>query len=72
MGFQLAEKVPKSKYRKGLWSPEEDNKLSNYIIKHGHSCWSSVPIKAGEFLFIFSSIYNSLSIILAACSSYLH
>nr|QSD99804.1 MYB family transcription factor [Melilotus albus] len=47
MGFELAEKVPKPKYRKGLWSPEEDNKLSNYIIKHGHSCWSSVPIKAG-------------------------
>lgn len=54
MGFQLAEKVQKSKYRKGLWSPEEDNKLSNYIMKHGHSCWSSVPIKAGAFLFIFS------------------
>lgn len=37
----------KPKYRKGLWSPEEDNKLRNHIIKHGHGCWSSVPIKAG-------------------------
>ncbi|WJX66533.1 hypothetical protein P8452_51085 [Trifolium repens] len=45
MGFQVAEK-PKPKYRKGLWSPEEDNKLRNYILKYGHSCWSSVPIKA--------------------------
>ncbi|TKY45173.1 Transcription factor LAF1 [Spatholobus suberectus] len=37
----------KPKYRKGLWSPEEDNKLRNHILKHGHGCWSSVPIKAG-------------------------
>jgi myb proto-oncogene protein len=50
MGFQVEEK-PKPKYRKGLWSPEEDNKLRNYILKYGHSCWSSVPIKAGEFFF---------------------
>ncbi|XP_014509801.1 transcription factor LAF1-like [Vigna radiata var. radiata] len=37
----------KPKFRKGLWSPEEDNKLRNHILKHGHGCWSSVPIKAG-------------------------
>ncbi|XP_061369563.1 transcription factor LAF1-like [Gastrolobium bilobum] len=37
----------KPKHRKGLWSPEEDNKLRNYILKHGHGCWSSVPIKTG-------------------------
>lgn len=42
----------KPKYRKGLWSPEEDNKLRNHILKHGHGCWSSVPIKAGETFFI--------------------
>ncbi|XP_057424182.1 transcription factor LAF1 [Lotus japonicus] len=46
MGFQPLEKaIPK--HRKGLWSPEEDHKLSNYILKHGHGCWSSVPINAG-------------------------
>ncbi|KAJ7974207.1 MYB transcription factor [Quillaja saponaria] len=38
---------PKPKHRKGLWSPEEDNKLRDHILKHGHGCWSSVPIKAG-------------------------
>ncbi|KAL6127731.1 hypothetical protein ACLB2K_071094 [Fragaria x ananassa] len=38
---------PKPKHRKGLWSPEEDQRLRNYIIKHGHGCWSSVPINAG-------------------------
>ncbi|KAK9147859.1 hypothetical protein Scep_006616 [Stephania cephalantha] len=39
---------PKSaKSRKGLWSPEEDERLRNHILQHGHSCWSAVPIKAG-------------------------
>ncbi|XWS50534.1 hypothetical protein CRYUN_Cryun12cG0095100 [Craigia yunnanensis] len=46
MGCKLSEK-PKAKHRKGLWSPEEDLKLRNYVLKHGHGCWSSVPINAG-------------------------
>ncbi|CAN4087780.1 unnamed protein product [Withania somnifera] len=46
MGCKAAEK-PKQKHKKGLWSPDEDDKLKNYIIKHGHGCWSSVPINAG-------------------------
>ncbi|KAK4724145.1 hypothetical protein R3W88_026924 [Solanum pinnatisectum] len=33
----------KQKLRKGLWSPEEDEKLINHITKYGHGCWSSVP-----------------------------
>ncbi|KAF2598388.1 hypothetical protein F2Q68_00012247 [Brassica cretica] len=37
----------KQKLRKGLWSPEEDEKLRNYITRHGHGCWSSVPKLAG-------------------------
>nr|URY18936.1 MYB protein [Zanthoxylum bungeanum] len=37
----------KQKLRKGLWSPEEDERLLNYITKHGHGCWSSVPKLAG-------------------------
>ncbi|KAJ6810930.1 transcription factor MYB86-like [Iris pallida] len=37
----------KQKLRKGLWSPEEDEKLYNHITKYGHSCWSSVPKQAG-------------------------
>ncbi|KAM0908598.1 hypothetical protein ACQ4PT_015349 [Festuca glaucescens] len=35
------------KLRKGLWSPEEDEKLYNHIIRHGVGCWSSVPRLAG-------------------------
>ncbi|XP_031126124.1 transcription factor MYB61-like isoform X1 [Ipomoea triloba] len=37
----------KQKLRKGLWSPEEDEKLINHIEKFGHGCWSSVPKLAG-------------------------
>jgi len=52
----------KQKLRKGLWSPEEDEKLMNHITKHGHGCWSSVPKLAGmynEFFFPWSSVINS-------------
>ncbi|EER97608.1 hypothetical protein BDA96_02G408300 [Sorghum bicolor] len=38
---------PKKKLRRGLWSPEEDDKLINHIAKYGHGCWSSVPKLAG-------------------------
>ncbi|CAN4100500.1 unnamed protein product [Withania somnifera] len=39
--------VVKEKLRKGLWSPEEDEKLYNYITRFGVGCWSSVPKLAG-------------------------
>uniref|UniRef100_A0A1J3GW73 Transcription factor LAF1 n=2 Tax=Noccaea caerulescens TaxID=107243 RepID=A0A1J3GW73_NOCCA len=38
---------PKQGHRKGFWSPEEDEKLRSFILSHGHSCWTTVPIKAG-------------------------
>ncbi|KAM7480573.1 hypothetical protein LguiA_028786 [Lonicera macranthoides] len=37
----------KQKVKRGLWSPEEDEKLINYISNYGHGCWSSVPRLAG-------------------------
>ncbi|KAM7499642.1 hypothetical protein LguiA_024056 [Lonicera macranthoides] len=46
MGSKPLQK-PKMKHKKGLWSPEEDQKLRDYILNHGHSCWSSIPIRAG-------------------------
>lgn len=41
----------KQKVKRGLWSPEEDEKLVNYITTYGHGCWSSVPRRAGFFFF---------------------
>jgi len=43
--------------KKGPWTPEEDNKLLDYVEKHGHGNWRSVPAKAGNnttFLYPFS------------------
>ncbi|KAG7035135.1 Transcription factor MYB16, partial [Cucurbita argyrosperma subsp. argyrosperma] len=33
--------------KKGPWTPEEDKKLVNYIEKHGHGSWRSLPNFAG-------------------------
>ncbi|KAH6764787.1 myb domain protein 67 [Perilla frutescens var. hirtella] len=37
----------KQKVKRGLWSPEEDEKLVRHITTYGHGCWSSVPKLAG-------------------------
>ncbi|KAL2534072.1 Uncharacterized protein Adt_07423 [Abeliophyllum distichum] len=37
----------KQKVKRGLWSPEEDEKLVNYISTYGHGSWCSVPRLAG-------------------------
>ncbi|KAM7499641.1 hypothetical protein LguiA_024055 [Lonicera macranthoides] len=47
MGCKPVLQKPKMKHKKGLWSPDEDQKLRDYILNHGHSCWSSVPVNAG-------------------------
>ncbi|QCE09185.1 myb proto-oncogene protein [Vigna unguiculata] len=36
-----------NKFRKGLWSPEEDEKLMNYMLNNGQGCWSDVARNAG-------------------------
>ncbi|KAF8080616.1 hypothetical protein N665_0932s0016 [Sinapis alba] len=33
--------------KKGPWTPEEDEKLVNYVQKHGHSSWTALPKLAG-------------------------
>ncbi|XP_024171522.1 transcription factor MYB8 [Rosa chinensis] len=35
------------KVKRGLWSPEEDEKLLRYITTYGHGCWRKVPEQAG-------------------------
>ncbi|XP_015952593.1 transcription factor MYB83-like [Arachis duranensis] len=36
-----------NKLRKGLWSPEEDDKLMNYMMNNGQGCWSDIARNAG-------------------------
>ncbi|XP_068476411.1 transcription factor MYB46-like [Phaseolus vulgaris] len=36
-----------NKFRKGLWSPEEDEKLMKYMVNSGQGCWSDVARNAG-------------------------
>lgn len=33
--------------KKGPWTPEEDQKLVDYINKHGHGSWRTLPKHAG-------------------------
>ncbi|EYU28783.1 hypothetical protein MIMGU_mgv1a021817mg, partial [Erythranthe guttata] len=33
--------------KKGVWTPEEDNKLFTYMQQHGHGNWRDLPLKAG-------------------------
>ncbi|EPS72587.1 hypothetical protein M569_02172, partial [Genlisea aurea] len=35
------------KLRKGLWSPEEDEKLMNYMLNNGQGCWSEIARNSG-------------------------
>ncbi|KAI0493119.1 hypothetical protein KFK09_027395 [Dendrobium nobile] len=36
-----------NKLRKGLWSPEEDDKLMTYMMTNGQGCWTDVARNAG-------------------------
>ncbi|GMI96365.1 hypothetical protein HRI_003305800 [Hibiscus trionum] len=37
----------KKETNKGAWSQLEDQKLTDYILKHGEGCWRSLPQAAG-------------------------
>ncbi|KAJ6984838.1 transcription factor MYB83-like [Populus alba x Populus x berolinensis] len=39
--------INKAKLRKGLWSPEEDEKLIKYMLTNGQGCWSDIARNAG-------------------------
>jgi myb proto-oncogene protein len=34
--------------KRGAWTPEEDETLVEYINKHGHGSWRTLPKLAGE------------------------
>lgn len=38
----------KNGLKKGPWTPEEDQKLIDYIQKHGHGKWRTLPKNAGK------------------------
>nr|GFA22213.1 transcription factor LAF1-like [Tanacetum cinerariifolium] len=42
-----ASEKPCPTHKKGLWSPDEDQKLKYYVTNYGHSSWTSVPVNAG-------------------------
>ncbi|KAH7526075.1 hypothetical protein JRO89_XSUnG0066400 [Xanthoceras sorbifolium] len=46
------------KVKRGLWSPEEDEKLIRYITTHGYGCWSEVPEKAGVYILISCFLFS--------------
>ncbi|KAG6500722.1 hypothetical protein ZIOFF_040572 [Zingiber officinale] len=52
----------KEKLKKGLWSPEEDEKLYAHVITHGVDCWSSVPKSAGIALYDFAAAIGLASL----------
>jgi len=44
----------KNGLKKGPWTTEEDQKLVDYIQKHGYGNWRVLPKNAGmSYLFIF-------------------
>lgn len=40
------------KMKRGVWSPEEDAKLIQYIKEHGHGTWRHLPKQAGFLFFL--------------------
>jgi len=42
--------------KKGPWTLEEDEILTSYINKHGHSNWRALPKHAGIFSFSLTNI----------------
>jgi transcription factor MYB, plant len=49
------------KVRKGLWSPEEDERLASHIARFGVSCWSSIPELAGIHTVLHACMASRLS-----------
>jgi hypothetical protein len=45
MGWRMAEQ----EWRKGPWTPAEDNLLFEYVRMHGEGRWSSVAGCSGKF-----------------------
>jgi hypothetical protein len=42
--------------KRGLWTEEEDAKILAYVSKHGTGNWTTVPKKAGWFIWVGSDL----------------
>jgi myb proto-oncogene protein len=51
----------KNGLKKGPWTPDEDQKLIDYIQKHGYGNWRTLPKNAGMLLFYTSVLMLQLS-----------
>lgn len=38
--------------KKGPWTPAEDQKLIDYINKHGYGNWRTLPKNAGSYIYL--------------------
>ncbi|KAJ8899202.1 hypothetical protein K2173_012378 [Erythroxylum novogranatense] len=47
MGKDGTSNINKTNLRKGLWSPEEDEKLIKYMLTNGQGCWTDIARNAG-------------------------
>jgi len=47
MGRSPSSSSNESNVKKGPWTPEEDEKLMDYISKHGRGTWRTLPKHAG-------------------------
>lgn len=60
------------KMKRGVWSPEEDAKLIQYIKEHGHGTWRHLSKQAG-FLFLllfFLCLFFKKNLVLKFLSSH--
>lgn len=52
----------KNGLKKGPWTPEEDQKLIDYINKHGYGNWRTLPKNAGSYIYLRYCILTILFI----------
>lgn len=43
--------------KRGAWTPEEDEALVEYIKKHGHGSWRTLPKEAGASFYAFAFLF---------------
>jgi myb proto-oncogene protein len=46
--------------KKGPWTTEEDQKLIDYIQKHGYGNWRTLPKNAGTYMHAYCLLFSLL------------